>query len=300
MPYRSRCAVPSIIRKIHTSPLSRSGLIILFAVISSACSSTNSASVPAAASPAENPSTGDQTQSPADAANPLEPIPLVELEQTPSGPSDLIEIEESEQPGNELPEIPVSTENNAPNGSDISETPTSTDASGASDIAPAQGAPTTITQAVTQNAASASCTSDPADIQVLMLELINEARATARSCGADEYGSASSLSWNTTLENTARAHSADMASVNFFDHTGSDGSSIADRVSRAGYAWRAVGENIAAGRNDAEQTLDDWLESPGHCRNIMNPAFTEVAVTCVEDNGSDFQRYWTNVLAAPR
>jgi uncharacterized protein YkwD len=32
----------------------------------------------------------------------------------------------------------------------------------------------------------------------------------------------------------------------------------------------------------------------------MNPAFTEVALACSEDTGSDYTLYWTNVLAVPR
>ncbi|MFK7861490.1 MAG: CAP domain-containing protein [Granulosicoccus sp.] len=146
---------------------------------------------------------------------------------------------------------------------------------------------------------TATCSSSESEMQQRMLQLINDARATARVCGTDSYPATRSLSWNTNLAEASRVHSDDMATHNFFDHTGSDGSSAAMRVTRQGYQWRAVGENIAAGRTTAEATVNDWLESPGHCRNIMNPTFAEVAVACVEDSDSDFGRYWTNVLATP-
>lgn len=146
----------------------------------------------------------------------------------------------------------------------------------------------------------ARCTATETDMQQRMLQLINEARATERRCGDDEFAATRELRWNDLLVNAARRHSDDMATHNFFSHTGSDGSSGSTRVSEAGYRWRTVGENIAAGRELAAETLNDWLESPGHCRNIMNPSFTEVAVVCSEENDSDFTRYWTNVLAAPR
>ncbi|MFK8080504.1 MAG: CAP domain-containing protein [Granulosicoccus sp.] len=146
----------------------------------------------------------------------------------------------------------------------------------------------------------ATCSSSDSDIAQRMLQLINEARATTRSCGSETFSVARALSWNTDLVEAAREHSDDMATHNFFDHSGSDGRSASDRVTGQGYRWRTVGENIAAGRETAEQTVDDWLESPGHCRNIMNPSFVEVAVACVENNDSDYRRYWTNVLAAPR
>ena len=148
-------------------------------------------------------------------------------------------------------------------------------------------------------APSASCSADDATMRARMLQLINDARAQARTCGLIEYSATTPLSWNTVLASAASKHSTDMAEHNFFSHTGSDGSSASQRVTREGYIWQTVGENIAAGRDTAEQTVNDWLNSEGHCRNLMNPAFTEVAVACVEDSSSDYQRYWTNNLAAP-
>ncbi|PIE35699.1 MAG: hypothetical protein CSA54_05240 [Gammaproteobacteria bacterium] len=98
------------------------------------------------------------------------------------------------------------------------------------------------------------------------------------------------------LMQAAREHSLDMATHNFFNHIGSDGLSVADRATQSGYVWRTVGENIAAGQRSAKEAVDGWLASAGHCRNLMNPDFTEVAVDCVEDAGSDYGTYWTNVL----
>lgn len=145
----------------------------------------------------------------------------------------------------------------------------------------------------------ASCSADDTTMQLRTLQLINDARAEARTCGLTPYAATTPLVWNSVLAVTASKHSADMAEHNFFSHTGSNGSSPSERVTLEGYNWRTVGENIAAGRETAEQTVNDWLDSPGHCSNIMTPAFTEVAVSCEEDDGSDYQRYWTNILAAP-
>ena len=147
---------------------------------------------------------------------------------------------------------------------------------------------------------AASCNASDDVMQARTLQLINDARAQARNCGTDFFEATGQLSWNATLAQAAEGHSDDMAGNNFFSHTGSDGLGAADRAINAGYLWRTVGENIAAGRNTAAATVDDWLQSPGHCRNIMNPAFTEVAVVCVEDNASEYRHYWTNMLAAPR
>ena len=97
-----------------------------------------------------------------------------------------------------------------------------------------------------------------------------------------------------------------MAKNNLFSHTGSDGSTVATRVTRAGYTWSIVGENIAyafpASSSTQDSTMQQWLNSPGHCANIMNPQFTELAVACAEGSaagGNADRRYWTMVLARP-
>lgn len=144
-----------------------------------------------------------------------------------------------------------------------------------------------------------SCNAPIKDIQLQTVLLINEARSQPRSCGTESFEATDVVSWNTRLLQAADKHSGDMAQHNFFDHTGSDGSTVAMRVDETGYVWRAVGENIAAGQRSVEEVVAGWLDSPGHCRNLMNPVFTEVAVTCAEDSSADYTRYWTNVLAVP-
>lgn len=146
----------------------------------------------------------------------------------------------------------------------------------------------------------AQCNSSEPNMRLRMLELINAARSEPRNCGGEAFPASDPLAWNDELMSAATQHSEDMASHNFFSHTGSDGSSVADRIDRAGYRWRNVGENIAAGRDNAADTVSDWLGSPGHCKNLMNPAFTEMAVACVESGQSDFKRYWTNTLGTPQ
>ena len=56
------------------------------------------------------------------------------------------------------------------------------------------------------------------------------------------------------LERAAVDHSQEMATRDYMDHIGHDGSSPADRVTRAGYKWSAIGENLASG----VMTADDF------------------------------------------
>jgi len=144
-----------------------------------------------------------------------------------------------------------------------------------------------------------TCSASTEDIRVRVLDLINTARAEARSCGTEFFAATSPLAWNTQLLAAARTHSEDMAQHNFFSHTGSDGSNVGDRATAAGFTWQRIGENIAAGQTSAESAVNGWIDSPGHCRNLMNPNFTEVSVACVENSDSDYNRYWTNVLGTP-
>ncbi len=135
-----------------------------------------------------------------------------------------------------------------------------------------------------------------------MLSLINEARSQARQCGKQDFEAVKPLTWNCTLEMAAESHSQDMAKKDYFSHTGPDGVGIQQRVSSRGYVWRAVGENIAAGQESIAAVVEGWLESPGHCRNIMKDTFTEMgmAKAKAEDSGSTYPSYWTQVLAKPR
>ena len=73
----------------------------------------------------------------------------------------------------------------------------------------------------------------------------------------------------------------------------------AQRVARAGYSWSVVGENIAAGQRDADTVVKSWLESPGHCANLMNPEYSEVGVAFATNASSAAGIYWAQVFAAP-
>ncbi len=75
------------------------------------------------------------------------------------------------------------------------------------------------------------------------------------------------------LDAAARAHAIDMVANGFYGHIGSNGSTVADRVSKAGYRWCSVSENIAQGsKYDTEgKVIQGWKASPGHHRNIVNP-----------------------------
>lgn len=140
----------------------------------------------------------------------------------------------------------------------------------------------------------------PTANEQLMLNLVNAARGQMRDCGAQTYSATSALKWNCDLATAADTHSRDMTSNNFFSHTGSDGLSVSNRVAATGYQWRAVGENIAAGQPTEEVVMQDWLGSPGHCANIMNPSYQDFGSAVIFTDQVNFSSYWTQVFAAAR
>ena len=124
----------------------------------------------------------------------------------------------------------------------------------------------------------------------LILELVNSHRAAGATCGTDNLSPASAVVWNDDLANAALDHSNDMEQNDYFSHTGLDGSSFSDRVARTDYSGNASGENIAWGYPNEGAVIQGWMESQGHCINIMNSNITEIGIA-----RSDGGRYWTMV-----
>ena len=54
------------------------------------------------------------------------------------------------------------------------------------------------------------------------------------------------------------------------------------------------GENIASGQRTVEEAMASWLDSPGHCANIMNPDFREMgAAYAINPQNQNRTAYWT-------
>ena len=123
--------------------------------------------------------------------------------------------------------------------------------------------------------------------------LVDEARSQPRTCGATAYAATHPLAAEPRLTAAAQRHSGDMHANGFMSHTGSDGSSLRQRVEREGYAWSRVGENVAWGYGSPEAVMVGWLSSPGHCANIMRPEYTVIGLGLAGT-------HWTQVFAHPR
>ena len=135
-----------------------------------------------------------------------------------------------------------------------------------------------------------------------MLTRVNQRRAAGATCGdRGSFPAVGALAWNDALASAGLVHSDDMVAANFFSHTGSNGSNAGQRITAAGYAWRTWGENIAAGQPSVESVVAAWMDSPGHCANLMNANFRDIGVACVAgSSGNTYHSYWTQVLGAAR
>jgi len=143
----------------------------------------------------------------------------------------------------------------------------------------------------------------PADepaVQAQVLALVNQARGQARQCGPRAFAAVGPLRLSAQLSTIAAGHAEDMARHSYFSHTGRDGNQAADRATRAGYAWRSVGENLAAGQTRAEEAVQGWLKSPGHCANLMQSDFTEMGLAYAVNLQAPAGIYWAQLLARPR
>ncbi len=149
-----------------------------------------------------------------------------------------------------------------------------------------------------------------------LLDAINKARSVQRDCYPNDnsrgvVGPSPKLYWNNDLYASALEHSTDLAQSDTFSHYGSGTSSditgdgrpsiFYERIVANGYSnYYSVGENIAGGQETLEEVMEAWLDSPGHCENIMSPNYTEVGVAIVIEADSTYGIYWTQNFGSKR
>jgi uncharacterized protein YkwD len=70
-----------------------------------------------------------------------------------------------------------------------------------------------------------------------------------------------------------------------------------DRLAAARYRWQMYGENVAQGQANAADALRSWMNSPGHRKNILNPAYTELGTGYAVDRAG--RPYFVQVFGRP-
>ena len=136
------------------------------------------------------------------------------------------------------------------------------------------------------------------EFQSTVMNLVNAARAQGKNCGSEFFPAAPPVNWNTRIEAAALSHSLDMAQNQNFSHTGTDGSNPGDRLLMQEYDWRTWGENILVGLDEAQDAMNAWLSSSGHCSIIMPPSFEEIGAGVTQGiYQNNIASYWTLLFA---
>ena len=124
-----------------------------------------------------------------------------------------------------------------------------------------------------------------------LLSTVNGHRQNGAVCGSSQMSAVNDLIWSDELAKAALDHSNDMQQNDYFSHTGLNGSQFSERVLDAGFEGAPVGENIASGYQTLDAVLQGWMESSGHCTNIMNGNATHIGVARSNEGA-----LWTMIL----
>jgi uncharacterized protein YkwD len=135
------------------------------------------------------------------------------------------------------------------------------------------------------------------------LRRVNEARVHGATCpNAHAPATAAPLRWSDSLATAAQAQAREMALLRRMGHLDSGNRGLGERLRAQGYRFSAAVENVAVGYPSLDDVVVAWLESEGHCENLMNVSVLEVGVACVDEGTTgapEERRYWTLVLGAP-
>ena len=100
------------------------------------------------------------------------------------------------------------------------------------------------------------------------------------------------------LTAAAATHARDMSVQRRAWHFGSDGTSPADRVERAGFAGEFLGENISESFDDEFEVFQSWLDTPASRAVMMTPEADSVGIAWHLDRGGKL--WWVQILGDSR
>ncbi|HEY6876764.1 MAG TPA: CAP domain-containing protein [Polyangiales bacterium] len=132
-----------------------------------------------------------------------------------------------------------------------------------------------------------------------VLRLTNEARAIGHNCDSEgNFAATTPLTMDPNLRCAARLYAKEMAGNGNFSHTSLDGTTFDKRITQAGFKFTgSLGENIALGQRSPAEVVKGWLDSDGHCANIMSPNFQKIGVGYAVAAGARGMPYWTQEFA---
>ncbi len=135
-------------------------------------------------------------------------------------------------------------------------------------------------------------------VEAAIIEMTNSYRAEQKLAA---------VSPSPALTAAARAYAAYLARTNSFAHD-ADGRQLSERVAETGYQFCEVSENLArsvdsrgfAARDLARTTVEGWINSPGHRRNIEAKGATEIGVAVARVPDKDPKYVAVQLFARPQ
>ena len=122
----------------------------------------------------------------------------------------------------------------------------------------------------------------------IIFRMLDSVNALRQAAGAGP------VQMNAKLNAAAETHSRDMARQNRPWHFGSDGSSPIDRVKRAGYGQRMLGEDISETFEDELETLAAWMEEQGTRDVILDPNARDMGFAWFQEPSGKI--WWTLIM----
>ncbi|MEO8928714.1 MAG: CAP domain-containing protein [Caldimonas sp.] len=132
---------------------------------------------------------------------------------------------------------------------------------------------------------------------------LSELRLHGALCPSGAMAAAAPVVWNDRLADAAQVQAREMARLGRMSHRDSQDRGLGERLRAASYPFRGAVENVAVGFASIDDVVEAWLESEGHCENLMNAAVREFGLACVDTDAKgapEERRYWALVLGAPR
>lgn len=115
---------------------------------------------------------------------------------------------------------------------------------------------------------------------------------------AREQAGLGALPRSARLDRAARDIACDNAARGRLSHRSGSGSDLSARLQKAGYGFRAAGENLGQGYRSPARAVQGWMNSPGHRQNLLSPQVRELGVAVAL--GTNGTRFYAMVAAAPR
>ena len=115
-------------------------------------------------------------------------------------------------------------------------------------------------------------------------EILTAINAVRKANGAPAW------SYNSNLENAARAQARLMAQKDTMSHD--LGVTLRQRVTTAGYLG-AVGENVGKGYANLQGVIGGWMDSSGHRGTLLSSRFTEFGLAAARSSGGKV--YWAMI-----